>query len=250
MSTQAAAPPVATGFAPSAVQERPKLVITGRIVGLGEPKTTQQGDGDYESIDLIFEPERGSRKVFPRMLFRPEMFSIGRFRPDLYTSDPRLAGRREGKKLTLGETFAFIYRSNVYPSVETNSKGERRSGGCSHLMALCGGTLEGVDAIAEMFLAACNAIPTSRPVGDLGFQELTPIEISQVLKSYLQAHPGIELAAIAKQSKDQSGQLKDQYELADWVGPFNSDTHERLVKRASKTEGKSGAERLVIGYVV
>lgn len=238
-------------FVSSAVQTRPQFAITGVITGLGDHKET--ASGDYVSVDIIFKPTRKSKKIFPKLLFRPEMFSRG-FDPQIYKNYakyPQLASRK--KKLTQGEVFELRYRTDVMPTVTQNKKtGDYYADQVTALMAICGGTVEGLRGIYPYIGKALAAIPSTRGAGDFGLVELTPDEILDVLKSYLAAAGENELLAIAKQSHDmETGAPTDRYELARWVGPLTQNNIDNLERRAEKTADSDDiSRRLVIGYTL
>lgn len=242
-------------FAPSSVQERPKLASTGLITGIGEAKET--ASGDYVMIDLIFKPTHGSRKIFPRLMIRPEMFSIPYFSPKIYTDYqkfPALAGVKDGKTKTLGETFALVYRQNVAPSISTNKKtGAKYPERTTALMAIAGGTMQGFEALAQVIgEKLAEVVAQGRENGEFGFPELTVDEIVALLKSFHAAQPqGQELALVIKQSTDESGNVKDQYELDAWRGPFTKEQHERFVKASEESRAKNPndiSKQTLIGY--
>ncbi len=263
-TTQQTPPQGGFQFANAGVAERPKLTATGIITRLGDPKTTQQGDGYYEMFDIYLEPTRASKKVFPRALFRAEMFSPG-FNPQSYTdyaSYPALQTIPEGKDKPLGEGFANTYRMNVFPNI-TLQKGpdgtvtpkfDKDTGlvlcsGITPVMAICGGTLAGMEAMTHLIVEALAAVQ-GRAAGQMGLVELTPQEVVDVLRKYLAQIGPIEQAVTLKQSKDQQGNLKDSYEVASWEGPFSPAVHAKLQARAEKSATKPTAQRLQIGYTL
>lgn len=229
-------------FAPSEAQERPKMFITGRIMGIGDPATTQNGDGDYEMVKLVMEPTNGSRKLFPSLLFRSEQFSKG-FRPTMYKDYerfPSLSDVRDGKKMTIGETFVFVYGRNIAPP----SGGQQ----VTNLMAVCGGTLEGLKGFGNLIDQALSTV-SDRKSGDFGLVELTPDEIVKLLRKYHESLGPIDLAAIARQGQ-RDGALTDNYELDSWVGPLTEKSHKYMVGRVEKSQGKEPGKKFILGYQV
>lgn len=243
-------------FAPSHAQERPKLTATGKITGIGKVQTTGGGNGDYEMLDLIFQPTRGSRKVFPRIMFRNEMFSIPDFVPDLYKQYdkfPALRSVKPGKKLTLGEVFELRYRQDISPAVSVNKKtGNRYVDRVTGLMAICGGTAEGLSAFAQTVGTKLAEVKASgREPGDLGIVELTREEIVDLIKAFHASLPQVEQALIIKQSTDEDGNPKDQYEVDQFRGPFTQELHDKLVEQSEKSQSqKDMTRRLSIGYKI
>ena len=258
MSTSIAVPQTDTGgfsFSQPEAQKRPRLFLTGKITTISDPKTTQGGDGNYESCALTFEGTNGSRKIFPNLLFRSEQFSRG-FDVKSYTDYkkyPHLQAVPEGKKLTLGEAFTSVYRNNIYPKVECptggKNKGVRRATSVPTLMALCGGTLEGIEGFTRL-VGQANSTIQDRPAGDFGLPELTPDEIINLLRKYREGLPEVELCLLAKQSTDMQGDLTDRYEMAQWIGPFNSANHDYMVQRAERTADEDVSKRVMLGYEV
>lgn len=259
MSTSIAVPQTNAGgfsFSQPEAQKRPRLFLTGKITAISDPKTTQNGDGNYESCSLTFEGTNGSRKIFPNLLFRAEQFSRGFDVKSYidYKSYPYLQAVPEGKKLTLGEAFTTVYRNNIYPKVEcpTGGKnaGKRRATSVPTLMALCGGTLDGIDGFTRLVGQANDTIQ-DRAKGDFGVCELTPDEIINLLRKYREGGIGdTELCLLAKQSTDMQGDLTDRYELAQWIGPYNSDNDAYMVQRAERTAEEDVSKRVQLGYEV
>lgn len=244
-------------FGASEVRERPRLAVTGTFTGVGGIKTT--ASEEYEMLDLIFKPSRGSRKVFPKLMFRTEMFSPG-FTPKIYkdyTNFPVLAEVREGKRMSVGETYAFVYANNVLgvPKVDKNGvyildkkTGNKIVDRITSLMAFCGGTLESLEGLDEAFDSIVDI--SGRETGPFGVPEYTSEEIVNVLKQYHESVGEVEQLAILKQSV-MNDVPQDNYEVAEWLGPLSQESHEKLVKRAQKTEAKEDiTQQIKIAYTL
>lgn len=241
----------------SAEQARPQQAGTYVVTGIGDPKET--ASKLYWMADIITEPTRGSRKIFPSIMFRTEMFTPG-FDPREYTDyvkNPNLNVIPEGKKITVGESLAAVCRMHVLPALPTDSKGNLRIDKKTGLpmeprevptmVAVCGGTWQNViNGLAPRLAAAFSTLG--------GRIEFSAEEIVAILRDQVRAQGKVEVAAVLKQATDRDGSLTDRYEIANWVGPFNDATNERLRERAQKSEadfaaGKIGQGRkLQIGY--
>lgn len=246
-------------FGDSAVNAKARLYCTYVVSGIGEPKKTknpltgEEGKGLYWMADLELTPTRGSRKVFANMLFRVEQFKGG-FKPEVYkdyAANPQLGETLPGKKMTIGESFAFVYSTNIKPHVERNKDGSvklRKDGtplvkGCTNLMAVGGGTLAGLGAIAG-YVKLENSKPDAS-------EEEQAAAIARGIRKYIAERDvnGAEVLATLKQQV-QDGELRDNYELDRWIGPFNAENHEVALSRAEKSAGKSAGEREVVAYTV
>ncbi len=249
------------GFGASEVQARPKIAITGTFTGVGICKPT--ASEEYEMLDLIFKPSRGSRKIFVRAMFRTEQFSPG-FDPRIYkdyAKYPSLAKKREGKRMTVGETYAWMYNKDVFSAPKLDGKKQpiidRRTGlmavtSVSILMGFFGGTLEGFyDFKASTWGPACEKLQ-GRPAGAFGLPEFTADEIVEMLRDHRAAKGDTdELIAIIKQSHDIGGNLNDNYELDHFEGPLSQVSYDALVKRAEKSSSSSDiARQLKLGFTL
>lgn len=251
VTENAAADPTSSLWSQPSVAEKPRLAVTCRITDIKDAKTTGDGEGDYERAEIIVESTNGSRKFFPSIMFRNEMFSVGHFDVKRsYEDNPALRGVAPGKKRTTGEIWSIVYGMNCFPRIKKGKEGAYADR-CTPLMALCGGTLEGLTGFAKVLQGALATPEVAKRRGDFGFPELTSEEIVALLRDYHKSLPPYELAAVLKQGNDASGDLSDKYEVDTWVGPFNAETHERLLARATKNAGNPDVtKRLVIGYGV
>lgn len=261
MSTVAEAPSAPTNAVPwsqPAANVRPRVAITGVMKGLEDPKTTGDGSGDYERAKITFEPTRGSKKCFPAIMWRNEMFSVGYF--DVakhYRNNPTLAVIPEGKSRPLGESFATVYGMNTFPRVETDANGvpkvDKKTGLTrmrqTPLTALCGGTLEGLMGFYAVLQEAMTTIKDRAP-GELGIPELTSEEIANLLRGYIASKSPVEQVFILKQAKDQNGDLSDNYEMDEYLGPLSAATHKIVTDRAAKNANAATEKRLQVGYSV
>lgn len=226
--------------------EPPKPMVAGvyRIAGVDDAADTQSGR--YKIIKIKVEGVNGTtRRIFPTMLFRTEWFTKG-FSPAEYTNyseNPNLATVEEGKRSTIGESMATVYRMHALP-VLYDDKGVTKAKGCTTLMALVGGTFEAVQKYINPELRKAYAAAGSRA-------ELTKEEITEVLRAAIEAAGNPEVMVVLKQSRDRNGDLSDNYEVADWVGPFTAENDKKLRDRAAKTAKNDQVnKRIVIGYNV
>ena len=244
------------------VQELPMIALTGRITKVGDPVTTREGEGDYDAFELTIEPTNGSRKIsFVKMYVRPEYFSFGQLDPEqMYINVPKnpyFSAQKEGseaKPTTNGKSFAASFGMNVMPSFATDAEGNVRVGKngkpfvrrITPVMAIAGGTLEGLDTLVGLFrkFVAENGVP-SKTID--GITEITPQQIANLLNEYIQSQPQTDLVFTAKQGK-RDGELTDNYEFNQFEGVLDNETHQRLITRAEKTKNNTGAKKLVIRY--
>ena len=251
MSTATNAPTSQRSFSVPSAQERPRLTATFVIEGVGDPKTTNSGD--YEMADIIVRHTRSSRKFFPRLMFREEMFSVGLFSEQDYLNFQKYPSFAEqgSKGKPKGESYLAIYRMHVCPSFALDKNGKAKRYEVTPTVAIAGGQLENfLGPLAGAFAAALDADP-SREKGPFGYARLSATEIVDVLRKYIASNPKVEQAAILKQSTDQSGALTDNYEVATWRGPFTTELHESLTAQAAKANDKatSPGKRLEQGYI-
>lgn len=257
------------GVSQPKVNEKPKLALTGVIEKVGEPSDTSSGN--YTGVEIFLKSTRGSRKLFPRMYFRPEMFSfpeVGNKASGLdadgdYTNNqkhiPFLSSINPKNGKTMGQTFESTYGMNVMPRLKKKQLVDERGhvildkyeiiGIEQHtpFSAIAGGTLAGLRALVGMFKTALAALPDTQK-GEFGFKEFTPEQIVAILNEYIQASGGAELGILAKQSKDQSGELTDKYEVDRYQGAFTSEVAASNERTRVKNAGKAVGQRLVIGY--
>lgn len=235
-------------FGESEVPLRPKLVGTYQIVGIEDPTTT--ANGDYEMAELQVNPTRGSHGAGKiRLMFREEQFMPG-FKPNVY--DAIKTPNEPPKRGTKGDSFKFVYRSSIKPpmkkekvnGVEVNvldAEGNSIPLECSIMMAICGGTMKGVKALNPYLreITVDGKKPTSQ-------------EIVDAFRKYLRENPPKgEVLAILKQSKDRSGCLTDNYELAQFEGPLNATSHADMAKRSAASQKKEViSQRLNLTYHV
>jgi hypothetical protein len=243
-------------------QEKPKVVVTGLIRSIGKPQTTNNGEGYYDKCLLTIESTRGSRRFgSPSIMFRPEMFSVGSFDPEVhYTRNPAInvaSTNSKGQPTTLDKSFRAVYNLNVVPRItEWNNKKKGTSGvkvsSVTPLMAIAGGTVEDLNVFCVNIIGSALSQIEDRKAGDFGFPELTSDEIHELLSSWLTNAPSVEQLFIVKQQRDfKSGELTDNYELASFEGPLTQENHERMVRRANESQSKPNAgDRLTIGYSV
>lgn len=250
----------------SSEQQRSQMACTYVITGIGDPKRT--GNDLYFMADIIVEPTRGSQKIFPRLMAREEMF-VPKFDPKVYASDKvaiTVGGvqtplttaitNSAGRPSTLGTSLGHVCRMNVCPTLKVDKSGNividkktnlpMEPADINGLMAICGGTFNDgiVKVLAPRLATAFAAIPADRAV-----KELTAEEIVAVLREVVRANGRVELAAILKQSRDQSGALSDNYELARWQGPFTKALDTKLRETAAKTASNADvSKRVVIRY--
>src|SRR6185369_10678965 len=115
-----------SGVSQPKVQEKPKLACTGIIEKVGEAADTSSGN--YSGVDIYLKATNGSRKLFPKMYFRPEMFSFGLFDADRdylrnEKSIKEFAAINDKTGKTMGETFETVYGMNVMPRVKRDKDG-------------------------------------------------------------------------------------------------------------------------------
>ena len=252
-------------------QARPRILSIGRITGLSESKTTGGGDGNYEVANIIVTPTRGSKKPLPSIMFRNEMFSAGHFNPkvhygkfnesQVFEPNPLLAGIPVGKSKPLGQSFLGVFQMNCWPKTYTVKKDNPKRGLTAGtvvinqqtaLSAIAGGTWEGFTRLGAAFSEAVSQIPTDRPLGDLGFPELSSEEIVEVLRLFI-SNSGVkdvEQAFEMTQRRDQNGELTDFFEVSRFYGPFTSDLAASLQKKVDDTINKPVNERWVRSYSV
>lgn len=264
------------GFGRTSASEMPKIALTGIIEKVGDPVVTKDGKGDYDAVEIFLKPTRGSRKLFPKMYIRPEFFSFGQLQPELhyvknvnnvaFFAAEKESDNPEKKSKTNGASFAGTY-SMVMPDFDTDAAGNpkvNKTTGkgylkrCGPVAAIAGGTLEGFNVLAGGIQAAVaqngqpskvltqldeKGAPTKTPL-----VELTSKQIVDILNEYIKTQPQVEIAVIARQSRNQSGSLTDNYEVDQFVGAFDEDMHNRLVARAEKSKDKPTGQQLVIRY--
>lgn len=245
------------------IQEMPKLALTGRITKVGDPIVTKEGEGDYDAIELTIEPTNGSRKIsFVKIYVRPEFFSFGQLNADdMYVDNPRntyFTELKEGStSRTNGQSFLGSYQMNVMPSYQTEKDGSpkinpktgsyfvRRITG---VMAVAGATLEGFGRLVGILKDA--VVKNGKPSTSItGLTEITTKEAVDIMNQFIRDNGEPEVAFTAKQSS-RNGELTDNYEFDTFEGPWNEETHNRLLKRANDTAGKTGSKKLVIRYSV
>lgn len=241
MSTTTTTP--SFGFGASKIQARPKQAVTMTIKEV--KAKAENPDSDYDIIEIITEPTRGSKKVFPTLMLRPEQLA-GDFDPAVYTNytaNPGLAAVKPGKSYTIGETFALVYHMNIAPATSTPTRGKNagvtKADRVTTLMAVAGGTLEGLKDIA----AARDAAKAD------GSFDGSAASFAVLLNGYLKSRSSVpEIVAIIKQSKDESGNLSDRYEVDSWLGPLSDEIHEQVTKRVAKSAGAEVGRQLQLGY--
>lgn len=209
-------------FGESEVQIRPKAAVTFVIRGIEDAKTT--ASGDYEMAKINTESTRGGRKFFSSILFRTEQFTPG-FSPKMYThsDDEGLNEIREGKDKSVGSIFSIVYRNNVMPAVKTDKNGNKTPEKVTVLMALTGGTLESLAPFKSRLAVLKGVEPTAE-------------QVISLLRDQINSQNEVEQVAILKQQKDQNGELTDNYELDQFLGPLTTELQKRLVAQAKKNE--------------
>lgn len=251
------------------IQEMPKLALTGRITKVGDPVVTKEGEGDYDAIELTIEPTNGSRKIsFIKLYVRPEFFSFGQLDPqEMYVKNPTNAyfGQlKEGSTTrTNGQSFEGSYGMNIMPSFETVTNKDDPNYGkpkvnpktgsyfvrrITGMMAIAGATLEGFGSLVGVIkdYVAKNGKPsTSIP----SITEITTKEAVDLMNQFIRDNGEPEVAFTARQGM-RNGELTDNYEFDTFEGPWGEETHNKLLKRANDTAGKTGSKKLVIRYSV
>lgn len=237
-------------FGASKIEAKPKYLVTLTIDSVKARPSND--DKTYDSIEIITTGTKASvKKPFPSLLMRPEWFA-GNFDPEVYTNyaaNPELEEVPEGKKMTKGQSLKFVYNNNIFPEggVSVPSKGKNAGKqivkAVTTLMAIAGGTIEGLYALTGAFSAriADTAAPKFEGTVD---------QVAEVLNAFLKARDKAPtLLVVVKQGQDQNGDLKDGYEVDRWVGPFTEENWEKQAKRIKDTENEPEVgKQLKLGF--
>lgn len=233
-------------FSSGSIEARSKIAVTMTINEV--VARPDNPDSDYDNFDIKTTPTRGSRMAFPNLLAREEQFVDG-FDPDSYinyTANPMLEEVRPGKTRTVGETLKLVYCMNIFPHVSYPKKGKRAGQAVAEqittLMAIAGGTVEGVQKLGDYI----NGLRTAGKLGE------GASGIATAINSFIKENGPAEMIAILKQGKNpDSMALTDRLEVSNWWGPVTAENVDSVAKYAAKCESKPEVgQRLQLGFEV
>lgn len=239
------------------VQPRPRKAITGRVTKFA---LSQRAAGDFDLIDIYFEPTRGSKKVFPSIMFRPEMVSFGLFDVDrdYKQNASNIAHLEEAKpkprnpQNKVKDSYTAVYGMNIMPEVirDGKTKQVKRINKATPLYAAVGGTIEAFQAFLGLAMERLEALPAEQK-GVFGYVEFTTEQFVNLLNEFIAANPPGEQIAIIGQKTKESGDLDDNEEVKEWVGVLTEESHNKLQTRIDRSEtADSVSKRIQRTYAV